>query len=810
MFNDDISLAQIEKATAQALLQRQVSNSDDLFDDIPIEELVQALDRQEDRSPQGTMNTVVVNESLGILSRASSSTTAVTVTEEKTVVTEIKKPVPAEEKRKKFTRYLVANITTNTFEVSDRVATEKVLTLIQEDSNTAITARLRDDWLQTTISVGNVVHIPFTNNTTEVIIDQRKNFIIVHPDRLISCTTVAESYHCLRRSILQTKIRGVTECTEALVHGSILHRVLQNALLTGDFSIESIKEEMEQIVASSLENLYTLDVDEKTTLEALNQYVESIHEFGNMFVGNEPKPNARVSSDKGPDAAKALGCETVAISKVLDIEEHLWSPTYGLKGMIDASVQLKMSPINRVLTVPFELKTGKSSKFLTNRAQTVLYTLLMSDRYDIDIGAGILYYSKTNSLYLVPALRNEVASMIIARNELASALYSHQVIPPMIKNFHTCQYCCLADACTIYHKAIEKGNGVSSGLYKLFEERTNHMTTKTSSFFKHWWQLLDKEELDIDYLRKEIWSQPAEEREKSGRCISNLKLNISASEILPEIAQWKYCFVRAEPNKPLFCNLSIGDAVVVSSMEGHISLAMGHVSSLTADEIILGLNEPLRSPPKRSEDFDLLNNQQFQTFIRYRADVEKHYKDSNVLYRIDKDEMSTAMNMLRYNLVSLVANTGDERTQRLRELIIDLEKPAFDTTVVPTMPISSHLNPDQRNVITKVLQAKDYNLILGMPGTGKTTTTAEIIKYLVGMNKTILVTAFTHTALDNVLSKVRDQGIDVLRLGNIDKVMQSMKDCVPSLNRNITTVEEMKIFYDSKRVVGVTCLGIGQ
>lgn len=243
---------------------------------------------------------------------------------------------------------------------------------------------MRDDWLQTTISVGNVVHIPFTNNTTEVIIDQQKNFIIVHPDRLISCTTVAESYHCLRRSILQTKIRGVTECTEALVHGSILHRVLQNALLTGDFSIKSIKEEMEQIVASSLEDLYTLDVDEKTTLEALNQYVESIHEFGSMFVGNEPKPKARVSSDKGPDAAKALGCETVAISKVLDIEEHLWSPTYGLKGMIDASVQLKMSPINRVLTVPFELKTGKSSKFLTNRAQTVLYTLLMSDRYGKD------------------------------------------------------------------------------------------------------------------------------------------------------------------------------------------------------------------------------------------------------------------------------------------------------------------------------------------------------------------------------------------------------------------------------------------
>ncbi|KAG1240644.1 hypothetical protein G6F68_017458 [Rhizopus microsporus] len=83
----------------------------------------------------------------------------------------------------------------------------------------------------------------------------------------------------------------------------------------------------------------------------------------------------------GPDAAKEMGCDTVAISRVLDIEEHLWSPTYGLTGMIAASVQLKLSPTNRVLTVPFELKTGRTSRFLSNRAQTILYTLLMSDRY---------------------------------------------------------------------------------------------------------------------------------------------------------------------------------------------------------------------------------------------------------------------------------------------------------------------------------------------------------------------------------------------------------------------------------------------
>ena len=33
--------------------------------------------------------------------------------------------------------------------------------------------------------------------------------------------------------------------------------------------------------------------------------------------------------------------EAVVVSEVLDIEESIWVPRYGLKGMIDASVQLR-------------------------------------------------------------------------------------------------------------------------------------------------------------------------------------------------------------------------------------------------------------------------------------------------------------------------------------------------------------------------------------------------------------------------------------------------------------------------------------
>lgn len=70
------------------------------------------------------------------------------------------------------------------------------------------------------------------------------------------------------------------------------------------------------------------------------------------------------------------------MNKLLDVEEKVWSPIYGLKGMIDATVQVAMQDgvEERTLTVPLELKTGRFPN-AAHKAQTALYTLLLSDRY---------------------------------------------------------------------------------------------------------------------------------------------------------------------------------------------------------------------------------------------------------------------------------------------------------------------------------------------------------------------------------------------------------------------------------------------
>lgn len=355
MFGDDIAFEEFEKLSAlKTESTPSTTDVSELFgDDIPVEELGQVLNSMETCSANSLDNA----------------------------------------KRERFIRYTVASVTEGRYTKNDEEYTECVALLIQEGEDRVTTARIREEWKPTVIQVGDVVHIPFITYAPEVIIDNENNFIVVHPDRLISCTSVADSYVCTRKSVLQLKVRPISEYTEALVHGNIIHCVLQNALEKEDFEIESIKREIEHVVTSRLSDLYAMDQDEETALKILNEYAPGISRFGSTFVSKTPRPSGHVSTDIGTDPKQLMGFETISISDVLDIEEHLWSPTFGLKGMIDATVEMTMSKNNKVITVPFELKTGKTARFITNRAQTLLYTLLMSDRY-----GRIIYIPYNNSV----------------------------------------------------------------------------------------------------------------------------------------------------------------------------------------------------------------------------------------------------------------------------------------------------------------------------------------------------------------------------------------------------------------------------
>ena len=59
---------------------------------------------------------------------------------------------------------------------------------------------------------------------------------------------------------------------------------------------------------------------------------------------------------------------------------------------------------------------------IEHRAQVILYTLMMSEKYGKPVDAGLLYFMKTGHLQGIPAAQNEKRALIMLRNEIARYL----------------------------------------------------------------------------------------------------------------------------------------------------------------------------------------------------------------------------------------------------------------------------------------------------------------------------------------------------------------------------------------------------
>lgn len=501
----------------------------------------------------------------------------------------------------------------------------------------------------------------------------------------------------------------------------------------------------------------------------------------------------------------------LAVTGLLDIEEDIWSPTYGIKGKLDASVTATVEDIERsdnpfrkavwptTKTVtshkfPFEIKTGRAVAGMEHRAQTMLYTLLMSERYESDIPSGLLYYTQSEEVVRVPAARNEIRGLMMARNEMAEYMTRRMTnvrsalpkedgpdicdvedcavpeafLPPTIDDVRTCGKCFVVDTCMLYRRAVENVVDDSSPIRDIYELKTSHLTTTQAAFFKKWESLVSLEEQELVRFKKELWTMGAAEREAKGRCFANMMLDTTYNPPSPsqdvnryegKIHQYTFQFTKMSgaigEESLLNGHMSVGDAVTVSVEPDLLALARGFILELSPEEIVIGVDHDLSAQS-----------------IRLRR---PNASDTEPVYRIDKDEFSGGMSRIRDNLAQLFYPDGDAR--RL-ELVVDLKEPVFDRLEGPI--ISAHeplaqlvdkLNADQQEAMRMVLGARDYGLILGMPGTGKTTVVAAIIKALVCLGKSVLLTSYTHSAVDTILLKLKDQkDFGILRLGNIDKV----------------------------------------
>lgn len=501
----------------------------------------------------------------------------------------------------------------------------------------------------------------------------------------------------------------------------------------------------------------------------------------------------------------------------------------------------------------------------------MLYSLLLSERYGVDIREGFLYYTQSGGgeVIRVPRGRNEVRGLIGIRNELAGYMWrrvrkkkgkgkedtnkartvdldvdmediippsslnkssknnepEEPFLPPPIDDERACKRCYALDTCLLFRKAHsstvkqktkqhqEYDPPVPAFLAPIYDLKTGHLTSTQAQFFRDWERLLSLEEKDLVRFKRELWTLGAKEREEKGRCFGGMVLKgvgeVSGTMMAEPDREWEkenkihrftYRFRRSKSwvvsgsssssGKLLLASspssaqsllnghLDIGDAITVSVEPGLLALAKGFILNLTPEEVVVGVDHVL-DPEAIRERLGVDKAQ------KHSASTKKSGEDG-VIFRIDKDELFGGMARVRSNLAQLFYADGDKR--RL-ELVVDLRAPVFlpPTEVIrslsqPSPSSTTILNPSQLNAISHVLSAEDYALILGMPGTGKTTVIAELVRTLVSRGKTVLVASYTHSAVDTILMKLcgmegEDGGQDaeiggfgILRLGNVDKV----------------------------------------
>lgn len=117
--------------------------------------------------------------------------------------------------------------------------------------------------------------------------------------------------------------------------------------------------------------------------------------------------------------------------------------------------------------------------------------------------------------------------------------------------------------------------------------------------------------------------------------------------------------------------------------------------------------------------------------------------------------------------LKVVAGAEKGRVAELREILYGAREAGFKNGFDYQ---SVNLNEKQNQALTNIFNAQDVAIIHGPPGTGKTTTLVNAIKEVVKTERQVLVCAQSNAAVDLVVEKLDDLGLEVLRLGHPARV----------------------------------------
>ena len=464
----------------------------------------------------------------------------------------------------------------------------------------------------------------------------------------------------------------------------------------------------------------------------------------------------------------------------LDKNDAVLEPSYICEAL---GIQGRLDYMQRDMTSFIEMKSGKADEYSmrgkiepkeNNRVQMLLYMAVLEYSMGIDRRKQhpYLLYTRYPLLYPARASWAQVRRIIALRNRIVANEYGTQMHN---HPSYTAELLSQINPLTLNQKKVQSRlweQYLKPGIEN-FQKRLKSLDDLEKTYVYTLYNFITKELYtsksgDVDSETKPgasmLWLSTLDEKREAGEILYDLRI-IDNQASLPHKANITLQIPAYD--EPFLSNFRLGDVVVLyqrNEAGNNVTNQLvfkGNIERLTATEVCIRLRATQRNLAVFPQDS---------------------------LYAMEHDYMDTTFRSMYLGLSAFMG-----ANQARKDLLLGRRKPLFDEAET-----SKNIDfiDDFERVATKAVAAKDYFLLVGPPGTGKTSRALRrmVEKFYAQPDTQILLLAYTNRAVDEICSSLSTivPSVNYIRIG-------SELSCDVRFREHL--VENVLASYDKRRDV---------